>query len=131
LARVRSFTMRSRSVAVVVEDLRGCVLLLLRGSTDPWMPGRWNLPGGKIDPGESAYEAAVRETREEASLRVYALSPLMQVGGLRVFRADDWTGRVRLADGEHDLSAWVPKEIAWTWDLIPPQREVLRRLAGS
>lgn len=125
-----------RGVAVVVEDPRGRVLLLLRGPTAPWMPGRWNLPGGKIDHGESAYEAATRETREETNLRVYTLSPLTQIaspgnGTLDVYYADDWTGRVRLADGEHTRSAWVPKEIAWTWDLIPSQREVLRYFAGA
>jgi 8-oxo-dGTP pyrophosphatase MutT (NUDIX family) len=121
----------ARGVSVVVEDLRGRVLLLLRGSTDRWMPGRWNLPGGKIDPGESAYEAAVRETREETSLHVYALSPIAQIDGLVVFRADDWTGRVRLADGEHARSVWVPKEIAWTWDLIPRHREALRHFVRA
>lgn len=123
--------MRNRAVAVVVEDLRGRVLLLLRGETDPWMPNRWNLPGGKIDPGESPYEAAVRETREEADLYVYALSPIVQIDGLAVFHADDWGGRVRLLDGEHSRSAWVPKEIAWTWDLVPRHREVLQRLASG
>ena len=117
-----------RSVAVVVEDARGRVLLLLRGPTDPWMPGRWNLPGGKIDPGESVRGAARRETREEADLRVYAMTELLQLGGLVVFRADDWDGRVRLADGEHSRWEWVPKEIAWTWDLIPSHREALRQL---
>lgn len=71
----------------------------------------------------------MRETREETSLVVYALSAVTSIDGLCVFRADDWTGRVRLLDGEHSRSAWVPKEIAWTWDLIPRQRDVLRSLA--
>lgn len=113
-------------VAVIVEDLRGRVLLLLRGSTAPWMPGRWNLPGGKIEPGESAVEAARRETREETTLRVHTLSWLTSVGDLSVFHADFWTGRVRLADREHERSAWVPRAIAWTWDVVPNQRAVLR-----
>jgi 8-oxo-dGTP diphosphatase len=99
------------------------------------MPGRWNLPGGKIDRGESPIEAAMRETREEANLRVYALSPIGEIstpyGPIDVLYADHWSGRVRLADGEHSRSAWVPMEIAWTWDLVPPHREVLRYLAGA
>jgi len=120
-----------RSVAVIVEDRQGRVLLLLRGPTDPWMPLRWNLPGGRIERGESPSVAAMRETYEEAGLRVYALSPIIELGTLVVLHADDWRGRVRLLDGENTRSAWVPQDLAWTWDLIPPHREVLRRYAGA
>ncbi len=30
--------------------------------------GRWTLPGGRIDPGEAAFEAAAREAHEEAGV---------------------------------------------------------------
>ena len=116
-------------VAVIVEDPRGRVLLLLRGPTVPWMPGRWNLPGGTIERGESAFDAARRELREEAGLLAYSLAPVERSGDLVVLRADDWTGRVRLLDGEHSRATWVTRERAWTWDLVPPQLGVLRRHA--
>lgn len=123
--------MPDRYVAVIIEDLHGRVLLLLRGPTAPWFPNRWNLPGGKIEHGETTIEAAMRETREETGLRVYTLSQLARIGDLVVVRADDWAGRMRLVDREHTRASWVPKEIAWTWDLIPPQGDVLRWFAGS
>lgn len=119
-----------RYAAVIIEDDRERVLLLLRGPTAPFLPNRWCLPGGKIEPGERPEEAAMRETHEETSLRATVI-PLVMVGDLNVFKAYHWTGRVRLADGEHVRSAWVPKEVAWTWDLIPEHREVLRWYAGS
>src|SRR3954452_24493042 len=41
-------------------------LLLVRR----WDSGAWELPGGRVDVGETAVEAAVRETAEEAGVRV-------------------------------------------------------------
>ena len=37
----------------------------------------WDLPKGKIDPGESKEEAAVREVEEETGLKNIALGPLL------------------------------------------------------
>ena len=48
-----------------VRDVTGRVLLVRRCDT-----GNWELPGGHVDPGESAAEAAVRETAEESGITV-------------------------------------------------------------
>jgi 8-oxo-dGTP diphosphatase len=122
------------SAAVIIEDRNGRVLLLLRGPTAPWMPYRWNLPGGMVEPGETPEDAAIREAREETDLRVHSLVPLARAraargGTLNVFYAERWSGRVRLIDREHVSHVWVPRETAGDWDLVPPQRETLHWFA--
>lgn len=42
------------------------------------MRGRWELPGGKVDPGESDTAALVRECEEELGVRI---APLHRIGG--------------------------------------------------
>ena len=53
--------------AVVVQD--GLVLATQRG-TDGSLPGLWEFPGGKIEPGESKEAALVREIDEELGCTV-------------------------------------------------------------
>ncbi len=48
------------------------VLLTRRTSKLKDHPGQWALPGGRVDPGESALEAAMREAHEEVGLRLTA-----------------------------------------------------------
>lgn len=54
----------------IVRDDAGRLLLVLRGQ-EPGR-GRWSLPGGRVEPGETTGEAAVREVREETGLQVVA-----------------------------------------------------------
>lgn len=47
------------------------LVLLLRKRPGPYyVSGRWNGVGGKIEPGETPYEAMVREAREEANIQL-------------------------------------------------------------
>lgn len=50
---------------MLVDD--GRVLLALREGTG-YADGMWNLPSGKLEPGEDAVTAVIRETREEVGL---------------------------------------------------------------
>ena len=55
--------------------------LLARRAEGRYMGGTWQLISGKIESGETAWEAAIREMREETSLRpmeLYRLSHLTQ-----------------------------------------------------
>jgi 8-oxo-dGTP diphosphatase len=53
------------SAFVVVRGTADRLLLVRRCDS-----GAWELPGGRVDIGESVVEAAVRETAEEAGVRV-------------------------------------------------------------
>lgn len=59
-------TVVTPSVFVAVRGVGGRLLLVRRCDT-----GAWELPGGRVDVGEAAVQAAVRETAEEAGVQVH------------------------------------------------------------
>ena len=61
-------------VGAVVRDREGRLLLVRRG-TEPGR-GRWSVPGGRVEPGESATAAAAREVLEETGVRVVVGDPV-------------------------------------------------------
>jgi ADP-ribose pyrophosphatase YjhB (NUDIX family) len=73
--------------AVVLDGER--VLLVQRGGVT--LPGKWSIPGGLVELGETTREAVVREVAEECGLEI----ELVDVCGVldRVVRDD--AGRVR------------------------------------
>ena len=56
------------AASAVITDPDGRVLLVQRGR-DP-QRGRWSVPGGRVEPGESLEHAAAREALEETGLDV-------------------------------------------------------------
>lgn len=62
---------RRAAVAQVLlsdEEGRACFLITRRAATLRKHTGQWALPGGRLDAGESAEDAALRELREEVGL---------------------------------------------------------------
>ena len=67
--------------AVGVVCLRGDEVLLIRRGTPP-RQGEWSLPGGRIEPGERAMDAGLRELREETGVEARITGLLDVVDGV-------------------------------------------------
>lgn len=67
--------------AVGVVCLRGDEVLLIRRGKAP-RQGEWSLPGGRIEPGERAVDAALRELREETGVEAVITGLIDVVDGV-------------------------------------------------
>ena len=72
---------RRPQAAVGVVCLRGDEVLLIRRGQPP-LQGDWSLPGGRIEWGERAEDAALRELGEETGVRAELLGLAAVVDGL-------------------------------------------------
>jgi 8-oxo-dGTP diphosphatase len=98
------------SAAIIVDGDR--VLMVRRRIREGEL--MWQFPAGAIEAGESAEEAAVRETAEETGLTVSAVKPLgdrvhPKTGRLMAYTAcEPIEGEAHVADEEElDAVAWV------------------------
>ncbi|HEY7723967.1 MAG TPA: CoA pyrophosphatase [Anaeromyxobacteraceae bacterium] len=85
-------------VPLLLKDGEPSVLLTRRGRHLSRHPGQLSFPGGAIDRGESALEAALREAREEVGLDPAEVEILGRLDETLVlaspFRLTPWVGRV-------------------------------------
>lgn len=58
------------SVYAILRDEKGKFLLLRRSENSHTNPGKWDLPGGKLAPGENLQDAVVREVWEETGISI-------------------------------------------------------------
>ena len=100
------------AVAVVEEDDGPGVLVTRRAARLRAHPGQWALPGGRLDEGEDAVTAALREMHEELGV---ALEPASVLGVLDDYATRSgyvitpvvlWAGRVeRLAPNPDEVAS--------------------------
>ncbi len=122
------------TAAILVQD--GRVLLAQRRATDR-LAGKWEFPGGKIEPGETPEACLAREMREEFRVEI-AVGPLFGVS-----RWESGRGQIELlayrCNGQsgdfvpvvHAAFAWVPVSTLTGYDLAPADVPLAQQLRAE
>ena len=113
-----------RVLAAVI--LRGDRFLICKRPGHKRHGGLWEFPGGKIEAGETDFEAAVREMREELGVTVTSVSAPLFVSldeGSHFsieFMPVEIAGKPR--EIEHAAIAWVRAKEVVEYELAPSDR---------
>jgi 8-oxo-dGTP diphosphatase len=102
---------RVEVVAAVIEQSDGTYLLGQRAANGIY-GGYWEFPGGKVEAGETARDALIRELDEELGITVVRADPWLRRAheyehahvDLKFFRVREWHGE--LIDRVHDQLSW-------------------------
>ena len=111
-------------------------LLIARRKSGGHLPGKWELPGGKVEPGETPEECLRRELNEELGIdaeihEFFGESPYKYERGeilLMAYRVS-WSGEMNPT--AHDEIAWVPANEINNYDLAPADIPLIDMIFGD
>lgn len=119
--------------AAVLQKSDGTFLLAQRPADKIWA-GYWEFPGGKVEAGESARDALVRELREELGIEVLTAYPWVTrvftyphaTVRLSFFRVTEWRGEMH--PHERQQFSWQNTGEEMVSPILPANVSVLRAL---
>ena len=128
-------THRSRVlvVAAALFDPAGRVLIAQRPAGKA-LAGRWEFPGGKVDPGESERAALARELREELGIELMSARPFMRLSHayqdrdveLSLWIVAQFSGEPRSLDAQ--ALKWVSPAALECEDILEADQPFIRAL---
>ncbi len=119
--------------AAVLQAADGSFLLAQRPADKIWA-GYWEFPGGKVEQGETALHALVRELREELGITVTTAYPWLTrvftyphaTVRLTFFRVTAWTGKLHPHEGQQ--FSWQQPGSVKVSPVLPANEPILRAL---
>ncbi len=117
----------------------GKFLILKRSMKEIQQPGKWTIPGGKVERGDSIRDTLIKEIKEECGLEAKSEFEFLdddeftRVDGYHVispkFFAEAKDGEVKIDDNDFDDYAWVGSvEDLDKYEIIPKIKDKLEEL---
>lgn len=119
------------SVKAIIANDAGEVLLLKRAHDDPHRPGEWEVPGGRLSPGEAELDGLRRQVREETDLRIAIGDRLLE----RTYERDDgqWVRMVTFAcrlSGPPNVTL-TPEHCGHQWATVAEARRITQSFGAD
>jgi len=113
-------------------------LLLREGAPDGTQIGKYQIPGGLVEPGEPFMDALLREAKEETGLSVRPIAPIMvdswmpTIDGVKhqifgVFYLCEAESDKVVLSHEHDDYAWVTPEEVSNYSVPHPVPQLFKK----
>lgn len=117
--------------ATIVVFYNKQILLLRRGPSAPWKPGRYCLPGGRRDKDESIINCAIRELYEETGIvvaedDVFPVTVTYSSNYSKIVFVTKITHNTVVLNWEHDRYVWVDYNKVAQYSLVPGLSSTLR-----
>ena len=125
------------AVGVLIQS-NGAFLLTSRPAGKPYA-GYWEFPGGKVEQGESTYDALCRELREEIGIEVRSARPWKvevidyphALVRLHFFKVTAWDGALQMREAQSAQWETLPVKVQPVLPGTIPVLEWLAQEAGA
>ncbi len=115
------------------------ILIGKRSKTSDHFPNYWEFPGGKIEAGERAEQALIRELKEELSITVEErhLNPFQFITHpykdflalILIFKCCRWSGQIQ--KNVHDQLTWAIQDQLGKYNFLPANTKLIQRLKNE
>lgn len=119
--------------AIIVADSK---VLACRRASHKAAAGQWEFPGGKVDPGEDAHAALIREIKEELGLDceiIHTFDVSDTLVGTQIIRLETILCKIEaipsLSSTDHDDFIWLAQNDVSNLDWAKPDLPAVAKLA--